>query len=151
MSAIVVQMSEDIKAYEVKTIGPFTTRQVVCLMIGGVVGIGVAYLVPVEILYKILIATLIICPSFMCGSTKISGTYLEVILLRIIYKKFLTPPKRKMKTVSSYKVGLQEYEQKVLDYQLSKLPEKKRKAYLKKKSQKKQIHYSKKRENKVYI
>lgn len=147
-----VEMSDDIRKYETKTIGSFTTRQVVCMVIGFTVGIPIGFLLPIESMEnKLFVSALFAIPIILCGFVKMDGVYFEVIALRMIYLFFLTPAKRKAILSNSFHESMNKQKAKEERTRLSKLSESKRKEYYaRKKNKAKFIKYSLKKEYKIY-
>lgn len=84
-----IQMSKDIKTFEPTIVGPFTLRQIVWITIGTVLAVPVFFFMPGEINVRILAATLIAAPLFMCGWVKVQGMYLDKYLKIIFIYTFL--------------------------------------------------------------
>ena len=87
----------DIRKYEVRVAGPFTKRQLIYLLISILYALPIAINLPIMWVNKITAGCFIAMPGFVCGYVKIDGTPLEIFVLRLIYKFFLTPAKRKYK------------------------------------------------------
>lgn len=69
---IEVEVNQDIRQYKTKLIGPFTTRQVICLVIGGAVVIGAYnFLQP----YVTTDMTMFICMTLAIPFVLMSGIY----------------------------------------------------------------------------
>ena len=146
---IKVQMTDDIRKYETKIIGPFTGRQATCVGIGLVVGFVIASLIPTTWDNKLVIALFLAMPIWICGWIKVSDTPLEIFIIRIIYTFVLTPTKRKYKVKHWLKEDIEKYDKKVEKARLSKMSSSEQKKYKNKKANK-VIKYSKKKEYKVY-
>ena len=144
-----VEMADDIRKYETKTLGMFTTRQLVALCIGAVYSLPIALLIPVSFENKLLIFGLLMAPAIICGFTKMDGTNFEVVAIRMIYTFFLTPAKRKRIQKNTFREAMEKRDQKEEKIMLSKMSDSKRKEYEKNKK-KKVIKYSNRKEFKVY-
>lgn len=150
---IEVQMTDDIRKFEPKTIGPFTTRQVICFLIAAVISIPIAFLTDLAIDNKIILVLVLGIPIAACGYVKMDGAYFEVLSIRLIYFWFLTPKKRIYKRNNRYKEYIKALEKKEKDAKFAKLTESQKKAYRKyeqNKKKKKDIKYSNKKELKIY-
>lgn len=147
---IQVQVPKDIRKFQTKAIGPFTLRQVVCLILGIVPAVLVAILVPLGIEYKILIGMIFAIPIWLCGFLKIDGATPEVYVIRLIYKYFLTSPKRKVKYENTYREAFKSLKKKEEKEKLLQMTVKERKRYIKESRQKKKIKYSNNPKYKIY-
>ncbi len=105
-------VSDDIRKYPTKVFGPFTQRQMVST------GLALLVLIPISILLccfginvgvSILIAAVPALPVMLCGFVKINNTNAEIVLLRIVYTKFLTPALRKNIKESELYKKMKEY------------------------------------------
>ena len=65
---IEIEMSKNIKEFEPKTMGFFTTRQIICLAIGAVVGGTVGFLIPGSVMIKVIVGIICAIPALLCGS-----------------------------------------------------------------------------------
>ena len=141
-------MTNDIRRFETKTFGFFTTRQVVCLALGLLIAFPVGLLIPFSNWTNRLLCILIVALPFgACGWVKLDHCYLEFIVGRWLYNKVLTPPKRKKICDNPYKTMIKEYDNIVEKRKLSKMSLKEQKQYKEKKAK---IVYSKKKEYKEY-
>ena len=149
---IEVQMTDDIRKYETKTIGPFTTRQLVCIIIAAIITIPIAALTDFEWDNKMLLIVILSVPIVACGYVKMDGAYFEVLALRFIYFFFLTPKKRKYVRKNVYKKYQEAIEKSEKEAKLQKLSESQRRAYRKHEEEKKKasVKYSNKKELKIY-
>ena len=151
---IVVKMNLDIRKQETKLIANLTTRQVVALAIGALYAVPIAYYIPVEdIFYKIVIGLVSASPAIACGWIHKDGQYFEVLAIRYIVKKYLTPQYRK-KTSSMYTkerraIDKENEREREKEY-LKSLSEKERKAYLKDKKKGIEVKYSRKKEDRLF-
>lgn len=126
-----VEMTDDIRRYKSKAMGNFTTRQAAYVFIGVVLGALVAFLLPFPITLRVMIAFLIATPFIVCGFITIDGCTFEVILIKWLYSNVLTPPQRKVKQKNIWRKEDKAYEERRKAYFLRKLPEDKKKQYLK--------------------
>ena len=101
---IEVEMSKDIRECEPKLIGPFTKRQIVCLII------AFAYGVPLYLLFKgienitlrIFVTIALMSPAIACGWMELYGFHLEQFVVYIFKTRFLRPKKRKAEAPNLY-------------------------------------------------
>ena len=147
-----VEMADDIRKYETKTFGSFTTRQLACMAIGIAYSVPIGLLLPIETINNKLFAIAILAlPAILCGFVKMDGVYFEVIAIRMLYLYFLTPAKRKIVQVNPFHEAMNKQKTKEENVKLSKLPEAQRKEYYsRKKNKAKFIRYSMKKEYKIY-
>lgn len=144
-----VEMSDDIRKYETKTLGMFTTRQLICAFVGLGYSLPIGLLIPTSASNKILIIGILMIPAILCGFVKMDGTHFEVFAMRFLYLYVLTPARRKMIRKNSYKESLDKQRAREEKIKLSKMPESKRKSYQRAKEHK-MVKYTNKREYKVY-
>ncbi len=133
-----VQMTDDIRKFQNKVVGPLTFRQLICVGVAAVAAVPTFGLIPGEFTDKLLPVLAIVSPILAFGWVTMDGCPAEMILMRILYAKYLAPPKRKALTESSYH---KEY------------VKMKKKEELKKnggKEVKKVVKYSQKKKNRVY-
>ena len=145
--AIEVEASKDIREYKVSNIGPFDTRQVVCIGLSLLYSIPIAKMLPVSTDNKVIIGLLLALPVAACGFVKLDGCYFEVLVLRLLYLYILTPLRRKTVIENTYKKEIREMRLKEEEIKLSSMKKSQRKRYLKQKK-KPVITYS--RKYKVY-
>ena len=150
--AVNVQMSDDIRKYETKTVGPFTTRQLVCILIAFAYSIPIGILLPISISNKILVITFLAAPVILCGYVKMDGTNFETLVIRYIYTHFLTPPKRKYISPISFREQMTQQEERLKKERIKKMSPEKKKAFLEKEKKKKKkiVTYSDKAQFKIY-
>lgn len=148
--AVEVEMNDDIRKYDIKTIGPFTTRQAVCTCIALLYAIPVGIWVPFSIEYKILMIAIVAAPMVAAGYIKIDGAKFETFLMRLLYWKVLAPGRRRYKSYNTFRKALKDMRKSSEKRHLAKMSEKQRKDYIKRKSAQKVIHYSRKPQYKVY-
>ena len=149
--AVEVEMNDDVRKYETKTFGPFTTRQMVCILIAMSYSIPIGIFAPLALDNKILLIIVVALPVLLAGYIQIDGTTFEVLLLRILYWKILAPGRRRYKMHNTFREALNRMNDSQERRYISRMSEKDRKEYLKKKKAKKVIKYSKNRKYKVYV
>ncbi|MCR5670696.1 MAG: PrgI family protein [Butyrivibrio sp.] len=147
---ITVEMSDDIRKYENKTWGPFTTRQVVCLGIGALVSTIIGLLVPVSFSNKLTIGIIALVPFILCGLVKMDGSYFESIAVNMLYLYVLTPRKRKNIQHSEFMQDYRAYEKAQEQILLSKMTSAQKKKYLATHGPNKKVQYSTREEFKIY-
>ena len=146
-----IEMTDDIRKYEPKFVGPFTARQCACIFIALIVAIPIFAFLPIkEIVYRIAITATLVGPILMCGYIKIDGSYLEVLAIRCIYMYILTSPKRKVKATNIYKSYFDSLRKIEEENYVKSLSKKERKKYEKKKQEKKVIKDFKEGPYKLY-
>lgn len=135
-----VPMLDDIKTTEKRLNKFLTMRQFVCILIGSLYAVPIAYFVPFNWFWKIIIGLTLIAPAFFCGNPRLlNHEPLEIIFIRAIYKHFLTPQKRLLKSNNIYREVLNKIKKKEEVEKLKKLPAKEKSKYLKEKANKKVI------------
>ena len=147
---IEVQMSDDIRKYEPKFVGPFNKRQFICVAIGAGIGVLGALISPGDAYVKVgvfLVLTLI--PASL-GYINPNGTYAEIFIARLIYKFFLAPGKRKYKRENTYKKAITEMLEAEERAKISRMSPQEQKKYYKKKETSKVVKYSNKKEYRMY-
>lgn len=144
-----VMMTDDIRKYETKQFGPFTTRQMVCVMLGLAIGIPIGFAVPTSISNRVLIMAILATPIIAAGYVKMDGMKFEVIICRFIYAMLLTPKKRKYKSENTYRIKLDRINAARERKMLKGMSEAKRKRYIERKK-KHIVKYSSKRAYKIY-
>lgn len=147
---IEVEMVDDIRKTETKAFGALTIRQVICVLLAGSYSIPIAVHIPFDITLKIVVGVLLALPVAMCGWIKLNNEPFEIVMVRYIYKHFLTPQKRKAKQENPYKEALKKVRRKEESEKIKSMSPAKRKAYLKKKKAGKTVIYSKKKSYKIY-
>lgn len=103
---IEVPMTDDIRKYQPKILGPFTLRQLICVILAAVAAIPLWGLINLEISDKVLVLCAIVFPIIACGWIKMDGLPFEKLIFRMIYFYCLTPKKRKYVTENTYKQAL---------------------------------------------
>ena len=92
---IEVEMSRDIREFAPKVIGPFTSRQIICL------GIALAYAGPFMLLatfiplnIRIFAGMAMATPAVACGWIQLYGLPLEQFIAECVRNMFMKPRKR---------------------------------------------------------
>ena len=147
---ITVEMSDDIRKYENKTVGPFTTRQAVCLTAGFVVGLIAAAIAPLPTDGRLALLLGFLTPFIICGYVKMDGSYFETIAANMLYLYVLTPAKRKNLQKSEFMEDYKEQVKKEEQIKLSKMTSAQKKQYQATHGPNKKIQYSQRPEFKVY-
>ena len=101
-----IQMSKDIKTFEPTVVGPFTFRQLLWMTAGTVLALPALILLPGDITARILIATIIASPLFMCGWIKIQGMYFDSFLKVVFIYTFLRPKRRVNDDMNEYEKSM---------------------------------------------
>lgn len=99
---IEVKMTDDIRKRDTKAVGPFSFRQIVCIIIGASYAVPIAVAIPADITVKILIGLVLASPAALCGFIRLNREPFEIVLIRWVYKHLLTPCKRKTKSGDPY-------------------------------------------------
>ena len=143
-----VEMNEDIRKYETKLIGQFTSRQVKGSALGIIFGVilmfissGILGISDIEI--KIAIALIGALPFFMCGFGKMYGLPYEIYFSRFIYR-LICPRVRKYKS-TTYRDELRKIRKEKEREKLNGMSKKEQKQY-----QKHKVQYSKEKKCKIY-
>lgn len=99
------EIPRDISKYEVKTIGPFTTRQVVCGVPGIGLGVGAYFLTKPFVGEDVafFVAVLIAMPLLLMGFAKPYGIPFEKFLSIVFVSLVLAPKHRKYITENTFK------------------------------------------------
>ncbi|CUN17248.1 PrgI family protein [Anaerostipes hadrus] len=108
---IEVEINQDIRDYKTKLIGPFTTRQVICLVLGGGTVIGAYNLLqPFMTSDTTMIACMIFAIPFilMSGIFEPHGMKMEDFLKASFVSLVLSPTVRKYELENSYNKQLME-------------------------------------------
>lgn len=103
---IEIEIPQDITKYESKLIGPFTTRQLICL-VGLVGGCVASYKAITSILgnespLKMIIPMIVAVPFALIGWYKPYGMYFEKFIKSIFIFTFVAPTKRLYKIENVY-------------------------------------------------
>ena len=102
---IEVPMTEDIRKYQPRVLGPFNLRQIVCMVIAAILAIPLWKLIEMEMDDKIFLIVMVLLPVVACGWVQMDGLPFEKLLFRMIYYYMLTPKKRKYVTENTYKTA----------------------------------------------
>lgn len=140
-------MSDDIRKFETKFLGPFTKRQLICIIIGIFCAIPVFLFINMEYPLKCFVMLFVAMPAIICGFTKMDGVNPEVWILRMFY--LWLHPRRKYKSVNQYAPYYKKIKKCREKEKISKMTPKEQKAYIKRKNKGK-IKYSKKNEYRIY-
>ncbi len=100
---IEVPMTNDIRKYQPKVLGPFNTRQIICIVLATVIAIPFWGLVQMEMDDKILVMCAIMFPIIACGWITMDGLPFEKLFIRMLYFYVLTPKKRKYVSSNTYR------------------------------------------------
>ncbi len=149
--AINVMMTDDIRKYETKQFGPFTTRQAICIVAALGYSIPIGVCIPTSISNKILLIAIMAIPVILMGYIKMDGAHFETLILRILYEMVLTPRRRKYKSENTFRTALKQMDDNTERRKMARMTRKEQKKYMQAKNIKKTVHYSRKRVNKVYM
>lgn len=97
---IEIQMSRDIREFETKILGPFTFRQLVCILLSCLYGIPMMVFLPIKMVPAILIACAAMAPLIAAGWIKPYGIPLERYIFKCVIP-VLRSGKRLYKTENS--------------------------------------------------
>jgi len=97
-----IEMSRDIKDFQPKVAGPFTLRQIVCLLLSLAYGVPLFFILSGDIVTRIMIALFAMVPVLLCGWFKVYDEPFEKFIKIIIYNKFVKPVKRKYKVNNEF-------------------------------------------------
>lgn len=100
---IEVPMTDDIRKYQPKVLGPFNFRQLFCIILAAAFALPLWGLVDLSVDNKVLVIAIVLFPIIACGWVKLDGLPFEKLIFRLIYYYFLTPKTRKYKTENTYK------------------------------------------------
>lgn len=146
---ITFNMNEDPRTKKVKDFGPFTRRQVFCVFLSLLYAIPITLALPIsDVTIKVFTLVIIAAPVAAAGFFEKDGRYLETYVLLILYKKMLSPQRRKKKfeMYASERKTLRQDREKAL---LKDMKPKEKKAYLEAKK-KGIITYSHNAKEKLY-
>nr|WP_297765582.1 PrgI family protein [uncultured Butyrivibrio sp.] len=147
---ITVEMSDDIRKFENKTVGPFTSRQVKSMLIGLLYTVPIVMMIPISLSNKFFVALFLFAPAFACGYVRLDGAYFEQIVLNLLYMYILTPRKRKQIQKSEFMSEYRAYKEKEEKIKLSKMDAAQKKKYLETHGKDRKVIYSNRKEFKVY-
>ena len=109
LKLIEVEMSKDIREYKPKIIGPFTSRQTVCILISLSFVIPILFFVHgISLEIRMLIAAFLAFPVMACGWCEPYGIPLEKFVWLVIKTMLFTPTVRKYKEHNFYAEMFQE-------------------------------------------
>lgn len=110
---IEVEMSKDIRDCEPKLLGPFTKRQVICIVISLAYGAPVFFLLGfgMDLFLRILISIILMAPAIACGWCDMYGMPLEKFGIHIFKTLILSPQKRLYKSKNMYEEFYSELEE----------------------------------------
>lgn len=102
---IEIEITKDIRKYESKLVGPFTTRQTICAAIACVI----AYIVfrALEFLaidIRLFVITIFISPLLFLGWIKPYGMKFEQFISTAFASTFIAPRIRKYKTINAFSI-----------------------------------------------
>ena len=129
---IEVEIPNDIRKYESKTIGPLTTRQLICCLIAGALDVAAYFIMtgPLgmsmgpNMVYAFAVVSII--PLSFC--LKFYGMTAEKFLLHVVVRTMLSPKRRLYKTENTFGKAKMERTPKERAVAIRKLRETKRKA-----------------------
>ena len=106
--AIEREIPKDIDKYEAKLLGPFTTRQTICIVPAAISAIGTVLLlkdfVPQDVYF--VVALFLAAPWLLCGWVKMGGLPFEKFLQTVFISIVLAPKHRVYKTVNMHEKAL---------------------------------------------
>lgn len=143
-----VSVNKDIRKNETKFIGSLTLRQTIALAIAASYSIPLAMVLKVDITIRIIVPILAAIPVAMCGWIKPFGMPFEFFVARFLYLLFLTPPKRKVKQLNTYREGYEKLKKRQEDKKTQGMTKKEKEAYIKEKER--PVKRSGKKQYKVY-
>jgi hypothetical protein len=101
---IELEIPRDIRKYEAKLFGPFTTRQLVCFVIAAVIALAayfvLADMMPQDICFFVII--IIDLPLLLCGWVKPYGMPFEKFAKTAFTTTFVSPAARKYVTENAF-------------------------------------------------
>ena len=101
----------DIAKYETKLLGPFTTRQIVCMVPGFGLAIGAYFLFKDSLgELALFVSVCLAIPFLLAGWWKPYGIPFEKYFINVFIRNFLSPTKRKYKTEC---VGVEDLEEEI--------------------------------------
>ena len=107
---IELEIPKDIRRYEAKLFGPFTTRQAICFIIAAVIALFVYFGLKDIIVQDILFFVIIIVdlPLLLCGWVKPYGMHFEKFAKTAIGTTFISPAARKYVTENRFSDKIEE-------------------------------------------
>jgi hypothetical protein len=100
---IEIEIPKDIRKYDAKLIGPFTTRQVLCFIPGCALG-ACTFLIPTFLPQdiRLILTGIVFLPFLLVGWVKPYGMKFELFAKQIIFSTFLSPQERKYITKNQF-------------------------------------------------
>lgn len=144
---IEIEMSKDIREFAPKVMGPFTLRQIICLLLAVVIALPILLLLTnMEFTNRMIIAAVAATPVLACGWVDFFGMPLEKFVVHIIKTSVITPTKRKYVVKNEFaesaeQIKLDEIRSKAKE--TGKNPEKEVAKYIKKKNKPLRVKKSK--------
>lgn len=101
---IELEVPKDIRRYEAKLFGPFTTRQLICFVIACAVAFGVYSFLKSYIVQDILMVLILVIdlPVLLCGWFKPYGMHFEKFAKVAFTTTFVSPATRKYVTENAF-------------------------------------------------
>jgi len=98
------EMIRDIDSYEPKFMGPFKLRELICLVLGGVVSVSIYFLLRTVFIdvFSLIVGAIFGVPIFFCGFKKPYGIPMEKFLVIVISNMF--NKKRPYYKINAYEV-----------------------------------------------
>ena len=123
---IEIEIPKDVRQYESKLIGPFTTRQAICFGIGALLAYGFYKLAPgLPSDIRLFASGFIATPALLFGWLKIYGMKLEDFLRITVISNIISPKHRLYKTQNIYTDNAKELSEKELDKKRNSMPKSK--------------------------
>ncbi len=114
---IEIEVPKDIRKYEAKLVGAFTTRQVGCLAVAAVICVPIYFLLK-DILPRdvvTLIIMILALPEVLLGWVKPYGMTFELFVRTAFISNVLSPKKRKYVTTNVYEYENPEFNSEYMD------------------------------------
>lgn len=134
-----IKMTKDIRNYQPKIFGPFTFRQLICAAIALICGMPGMKIVFHELIHDgdmglgVMLTVFSVAPAVLCGwangNGTIDGTPVEMYFLRVIYRLFLTPIRRKNICHNEYYEEYRKYKKSIEADRVSKMDKESLKNY----------------------
>ena len=99
---IEIQMSKDIRDFAPKLLGPFTSRQVIVILIALVYSIPMLLFLPWSFWTRATVVAVLALPTVACGWVAPFGMPLEKFALKVIRITFFSVSKRKYVSQNEY-------------------------------------------------
>lgn len=103
-----IEMTPDIRRREVKQLGPFSIRQLVYFAIAAAYGIPLFFILPFNIMWRIIATAILVSPMIIFAIRKFDKTPAETVLFRTINTYFKGKPQRKYKIEHLYAAEFKE-------------------------------------------